>query len=262
LTVRARRAEIIALVERQGSVRVGELSTQYGVTPVTVHRDLEALSREGLVERIRGGARAIRRPDVIRTDWSQRLEDFVESKVMIAARARDMIEDGSTVFLDASTTAFALLREIERRPPRSLTVVTNSPAIAYTVHCDPVHVVTLPGDLDQSVRAIKGAWAVEFMQGLSFSAAFVSAVGLTVDKGLVSTRRELADIGQAAFRRAAVRIGLLSFAKFDRPALTTIAGPDDVDIVITDDMADETTLDRFRAVGYTFEVVGEPAPEG
>ncbi|WP_347038733.1 DeoR family transcriptional regulator [Glutamicibacter halophytocola] len=54
-----RREEITGHVNKSRSCRVEELAEIFGVSAMTIHRDLEQLAKEGRVERIRGGARAI-----------------------------------------------------------------------------------------------------------------------------------------------------------------------------------------------------------
>ncbi len=51
-----RRAKISDLVKRQGIVRVDELGDLFGVSAITIRRDLDLLEKKGLVERTHGGA--------------------------------------------------------------------------------------------------------------------------------------------------------------------------------------------------------------
>ena len=54
-----RRIQILAHVRRNGGASISQLAREFSVSAVTVHRDLEVLAGEGLVTRIRGGARAV-----------------------------------------------------------------------------------------------------------------------------------------------------------------------------------------------------------
>src|SRR5258708_13075696 len=54
-----RRIQILAHVRRNGGASISQLAREHSISPVTVHRDLEVLATEGLITRIRGGARAI-----------------------------------------------------------------------------------------------------------------------------------------------------------------------------------------------------------
>src|SRR3954469_23171380 len=123
----ARRARILKRIQREGRVSLADLASEHAVSTVTVHRDLQLLSEEGLLERVRGGARSLSNPRTqIETGWNARLREAAPEKDAIAAAARDLIEDGSTIFIDPPAAARALAHAIEPRPPVDLTLVTTS----------------------------------------------------------------------------------------------------------------------------------------
>ena len=245
-----RRARILERIQRDGGVSVAELARDYGVSAITVHRDLERLARDGLVERVHGGARlSANAPPPIDTDWTTRLRQAVAEKKAIAARAAEWIDDGSTIFVDSSTTCLALARRLERRPPKALTLVTNSPAIPLELHAESVHVIVTPGEVDQTLRMIGGRWAAEFLAGLNVETTFLSAAGITLEHGLTTTRRALADTLHAAQAVSARTIGLVDSSKFGRSFLLSIARAEELDALVVDDGIDERTLAEYRAVG-------------
>ena len=190
-----RRAKILERVSRDGGASLAELASEHAVSPVTVHRDLELLSGEGLLERVRGGARSLpdSRPTQIETAWNARVRESAHEKDAIALRARDLVKDGSTIFLDASSTGLALARALELRPPTELTLVTNSPAIALGLTADTIHVIVPPGELNQHMRVLTGRWTIEFLHELNIAVAFISAAGVTLEHGLTTSRSALAD---------------------------------------------------------------------
>src|SRR3712207_7277889 len=99
-----------------------------------------------------------------------------------------MMEEGSSIFIDASSTGLALARAIEVRPPADLTLVTNSPAIALGLTAPSIHVIVAPGELDQHMRVLTGRWTIDFLAQLTFAAAFVSPAGIALDQGLTTSR--------------------------------------------------------------------------
>lgn len=54
-----RRAQLLDALQRQGTVRVSELTEVLGVTPITIRRDIAQLASEGLIQRVHGGATLI-----------------------------------------------------------------------------------------------------------------------------------------------------------------------------------------------------------
>ena len=254
-----RRAQILERIQRDGGVSVADLARDHAVSQVTVHRDLEQLAREGLVERVHGGARVLRPPvagglPLIATAWGQRVEQAGWAKAAIAAHAARMVAAGSTIFLDASSSTLALARRLMDEPPNELTLVTNSPAIAYEVSAEPMHVVVCPGELDQHMRMIAGRWTVEFIGDLNFDTAFVSSAGLTVDAGLTTSRRPLADVVNAARAAAGRTVGLIDATKFGRASLVSIAAAQDLDVIVTDDGLEGVVAEEYRAAGVRLEI--------
>jgi DeoR/GlpR family transcriptional regulator of sugar metabolism len=247
-------------IRRDGGVSVAELARAHDVSAITVHRDLEQLAAEGLVERVHGGARAIAPPDAmaapaIATAWSQRVEQAAAAKDAIAERAAELVSAGSTIFLDASSSVLCLARRLMDEPPNELTLVTSSPAIAYEMQAEPVHVIVTPGELDQHMRMIAGRWTVEFVSQLNFDVAFVSAAGLTLEEGLTTSRRPLADVIRAARSNAKRTVALIDSSKFGRASLLTIMGAADPDLIITDAALPADVATAYDAAGVHLETL-------
>jgi DeoR family fructose operon transcriptional repressor len=255
LTPVVRRARILERVKREGGASLAELASEHAVSPVTVHRDLELLSGEGLIERVRGGARSL--PDTrppIEAGWNMRVRGAAREKSAIALKARALIDDGSTIFVDASTTGMALARALELRPPTELTLVTNSPAIALGLTADSIYVIMPPGELDQHMRVLTGRWTVDFLASLNIAVAFISAAGITLEHGLTTSRAALADTLNAAADCAEKTIGLLDSTKFKRDSLMTVRSAQSLNAIITDDGIAPATVDEFRAAGVNLIV--------
>jgi DeoR/GlpR family transcriptional regulator of sugar metabolism len=248
-------------IQREGGLSVAELARAYSVSTITVHRDLEQLAAEGLVERVHGGARALAPPTAelaapaIATAWSQRMGQASDAKEAIAARAAELVTPGSTVFLDSSSSSLVLARRLMDDPPNELTLVTSSPAIAYEMQAEPVHVVVAPGELDQHMKMLAGRWTVEFLSQLNFDVAFVSCAGVTLEEGLTTSRRPLADVIAAARAGAQRTVALIDATKFGRQSLLTIMGADEPDLIITDPALEPDVASAYIGAGVALEIL-------
>ncbi|HEX8104559.1 MAG TPA: DeoR/GlpR family DNA-binding transcription regulator [Solirubrobacteraceae bacterium] len=251
---------IVDRVRRDGGASIADLARELDVSSITIHRDLELLSQEGLLERVHGGARAIEHASPapgaapIATAWEQRVQQAGAAKDAIAAHAAAQVADGETVFLDASSTALALARQLMRAPRNELTVVTNSPAVAYEIAGESIHVVVTPGELDQHMRLLAGRWTVEFIATLNFAVAFVSAAGVTLEHGLTTARRPVADVITAARASAGRVVGLLDSSKFGRASLLSIMPVEEADAIITDAGLPDDVARSYRDAGIPLEV--------
>ena len=257
-----RRAQMLERIRRDGGATVAELARAHSISSMTAHRDLEQLAREGLVERVRGGARALAvggQAPPHPTAWDHRIGQAAEAKSAIGAHAATLVGAGSTIFLDASSTALALATALSADAPYELTLVTNSPMIAAQIRADSIHVVVCPGELDQYTRTITGRWTVEFIRRLNFDTAFVSAAGLTLDAGLTTSRGPIADVLRAARDAAARVVALVDATKFGRASLVSIAPAQDVDLIVSDAALDAQVAGAFRSAGVELAITdGEP----
>ena len=253
-----RRARILERIQRDGGVSVADLARDLTVSSITVHRDLEHLSKEGLVERVHGGARALAGAPsstaIPPTGWEQRTAQAGAAKVAIALHAVREVRSGSTIFLDSSSTCLAVARALVNTAATELTLVTNSPAIAYELVDERVLVIVPPGELDQHMRLLAGRWTTDFLSGLNFELAFCSAAGVTLEAGLTTSRRALADVINVARANAERTIALIDSTKFGRASLLTIADASELDAVITDAGLDDATAKEYRAAGVNLEI--------
>jgi DeoR/GlpR family transcriptional regulator of sugar metabolism len=253
--IEERRARILEHIQQAGAASLAELAREHSVSTITVHRDLEQLTRQGLVERFHGGARATgAAARATETAWERRLRRAADAKDAIAAYARAMVADGATIFLDASSTAYALAHRLELEPPDDVTIVTTSPAIALGLDADGVRTIVAPGEVDRRMRAIGDSWTVEFLGRVKLDAAFISGSGLDLEHGLTTSRRQLADTLAAVRRRADATVALVDASKLGRSAMVTVARAQELDAVVVDAGADANEVAAYRAAGVRLEV--------
>src|SRR4051795_10873344 len=104
---------ILELLARDGSVSVGALSADLGVSEATVRRDLQILGDQRLLERSHGGAiahgTAHELPVRYRTGRS-------DEKQRIARAAAELVEEGTAVGLTGGTTTTEVARGLATRP--------------------------------------------------------------------------------------------------------------------------------------------------
>jgi len=110
-----RQQRILAMLEQAGRVGVPELVERFGVSAVTVRKDLELLERRHVLRRVRGGAVAAAGAD--EGAFELRLRHSVAAKQAIAQRAAAYVREGDAIVLDGSTTCYYLALELRRAHP-------------------------------------------------------------------------------------------------------------------------------------------------
>jgi DeoR/GlpR family transcriptional regulator of sugar metabolism len=107
---------------------------------------------------------------------------------------------------------------------------------------------------------LTGRWTADFLAELNVAVAFISAAGITLERGLTTSRAALADTLNAAAECAQRTVGLLDSTKFERDSLLTVRSAQSLELIITDDGLEPATVDKFRDAGVNI-VVAERGPE-
>ena len=108
MLVDERRHLIAEAVLARGAATVPELSREFGVSQVTIRSDLEALDRQGMLTRNRGGAVA-NRTARFTPAFQEQSSVHRDAKQAIAARAAERLEDGDWVLIDSGSTTLYVL---------------------------------------------------------------------------------------------------------------------------------------------------------
>jgi len=249
------RGRILRHLRDTGRATVDDLAAALGVSTVTVHRHLATLEGEGVIARPRGGAQLLDLASAETSSFTLRAATQVPQKEAIARAALAYLPPpGAAIFVDASTTCLFLAREIIRSVTTDLTIVTTSPALLNQFTSRTVRVIALPGELDQLVRVIGGAWTVEFLSTLHVQAAFISGVGLTLEAGLTSERRAIGDVLKEVVKRSPHTYMLVDSSKFGRTALLHISWPWQVTAVITDAGLDADVVNAYTEHGVAMRL--------
>jgi DeoR/GlpR family transcriptional regulator of sugar metabolism len=139
--VEERQQAVLQLLDARGQVNIAEMSARFGVSEMTLRRDLAQLEAEGLLRRTHGGA--------IKTEsgsfeppFAMRAKFNLEAKRAIALSIAAEIEDGQTVILDGGSTGTAIA---EALVGRSLTVCALNIRVAEILSSSPMTRVMVPG---------------------------------------------------------------------------------------------------------------------
>jgi DeoR/GlpR family transcriptional regulator of sugar metabolism len=255
--VPAQRRQLIAdRIRETGSVSVSALEAEFGVSPMTARRDLQILEREGRAQRTHGGAVSAglaRDEDA----FSARLADAAGEKARLGAAAAAAIDEGETVFVDCSTTAFYAVRSL-LESGRTATVLTPSvPVMDLIARTDApqVELLGLAGSLRRLTCSFVGPQTVRAIQDHFADKLLFSVKGLAPGHVLTDANPLEAEVKRTMIERARESILLIDGSKFDQPGLSAIAPISAVDTVLVAG-ADRAQL---RALGETGARVEEVA---
>lgn len=245
----ARRARILEIVDTQDFVSVKELSEEFGLTEMSVRRDLTAMVNDGLITRVRGGA-AKAPLAVASAQYAQAANRNTHAKRLIAACAAELLTPGLSVFFYSGSTVARVAASLPDSLHTTLTVVTNSLPVVEEVNGwkDP-HLVAVGGTYLQSYMTFVGPQAVHAVEEMNTDVAVIGCDGLSFDAGLTTPHQLVAEIGSTIVRQAAKSIVVADSTKIGRRGFTEIAPIDSVNVLVTDADANKDELARLRDAG-------------
>ncbi|EKF43039.1 transcriptional regulator [Nitratireductor indicus C115] len=226
-----RRDQILLELQHHPHVRTSELAARFGVSTETVRRDVEALSREGLITRAYGGASVA--PMGAQPPFGERDQARIEERARIARRAAELVRPGEVLMIDAGSTThqFALCLAATAN---DLTVLTNSVAVASALaQNETIQVVICPGDFMAREVGIYGAETIDFIGRYNANRAFIGASGLTT-KGITEANRLAVGVKRAMIRQSRETYLLADHTKFDLDLVATVEPLTALTGVITD----------------------------
>jgi DeoR/GlpR family transcriptional regulator of sugar metabolism len=251
-----RQEQIAQMVVDAGRVRVTDLAAQFGVSPVTIRKDLLVLEGEARLIRTHGGAIAPResnRPEPA-FEVRERLQRDAKSRIGVAAA--ELIADGDSIVFDASTTALYVARHLKDRPWHQLTVVTNSIRIALELAGQAgITVLMLGGRVRSEALSVVGPLGEGVFRRVNIQKAFLGTVGLTIDTGLSDAMEEEAQIKRAMVAAAREVYALADHTKLGRDAAATFCRTDQLTRLITDDRAPADLVASLRDLGVPVTLV-------
>ena len=249
---------IIAALRHSPTVRISELAAGFGVSAETVRRDIDELSRQGLVDRTYGGAAAhtlSQEPAV-----NERYRLHVAERTGLGLSAAKLVEDGDVLMVDSGSTTTHFAKQLAAKA-RQVTVLTNclGGALAFG-QADNVRVVLGPGDYDAQEGGTFGLETVSFLGRFHATKAFIGASGLTAE-GPVELNSSASWIKRRMIERSDRRFLLCDQTKFERRSLELVCPLAGLDHLITDASPPEDLRTALREAGVDLRIATESDPD-
>lgn len=239
-----RHALILARIREHGFVTVADLVKQHRVSEATIRRDLDLLSNQGRLRRLRGGAggnKASVQPEQDARTFEEVASDssFARKKA-IARRASETIRDGEFIALDSGTTVAAMCEHLFNR---QLTVATASLAVVEALEkSSSVELIVIGGIHRPSYRSMVGQLTVSMIEQLRFDKLFLGASGVMPDGAVLDSSPSEVTVKTALLASARSATLLADNEKFPGSGLQRICGVDDFAQIITDEQLRKSQL--------------------
>ncbi|MGE4548264.1 MAG: DeoR/GlpR family DNA-binding transcription regulator [Intestinibacillus sp.] len=238
---------ILRLLEERGAVSVQELTDILGSSESTIRRDLAALHQEGRLNKVHGGATALRG-----TYHSEEYPVFVKQemnlseKTRIARYAASLISDYDLVFLDAGTTIGCMAEFITAK---NVTFITNGLLTAKRLADRGFSVCVTGGRIKSTTEALVGGETLDALRRFHFGIGFFGTNGISLDAGCTTPDMDEARIKTEAIRRCRFSYLLADSSKFGITTSVTFADLDAIDIV-----TGSPVQEKYRMRAHIIEV--------
>ncbi|MFI9780627.1 DeoR/GlpR family DNA-binding transcription regulator [Streptomyces sp. NPDC051956] len=240
LLAEQRRALILDEVRRRGGVRVNELTRKLGVSDMTVRRDLDALARQGVLEKVHGGAVPVEEASTHEPGFEAKSGLELSAKEDIARTAAALAAPGTAIALSGGTTTYALAHHLLDVP--DLTVVTNSVRVADVFHGaqrssgqrQGAATVVLTGGVRTPSDSLVGPVADQAIAALHFDVLFLGVHGISLEAGLSTPNLAEAETNRRLVQSARRVVVVADHTKWGTVGLSSFASLDQVDTLVTD----------------------------
>lgn len=235
--VAIRRQSILKILEAEPIVPVAKLADSMNVTMETIRKDLDVLEQQGRIARIRGGASLVdQKPQPI--PYAQRQEFHRTGKIQVARAACQLVQEGESLLLEASTTTVAFCRELleHKELLKTLTIVTNSLYIVQLFEQGELvdRLFFLGGWVRPSEGATRGAFINECLDKFRLDKVFLGGAALDDEMNLSAYYEEDMIFQQRAIQRARTVVLLLDKGKYPATGLYAVSDLEAIHYLVTD----------------------------
>ncbi len=229
--MRDRQAKISQLVQTRGYVTIDFLAQEFDVTPQTIRRDINTLSRKGLIHRYHGGAGMD--PTTENVAYNERKVHCYQEKQRIARKVAQQVPDHASLFINIGTTTEAVAQALCNH--RRLRIITNNLNVASMMSANENFEVTVAGGV---VRyrdcGIIGVATVDFIQQFKVDFGIIGISGIDTDGTLLDFDYREVCAARAIIDNSRKVYLVADHTKFGRNAMVRLGNIAEIDAIFTD----------------------------
>jgi len=227
-----RQEEILAILEKQKTRNITVLAKSLFVSEATIRRDIDSLEKLGLVRRVRGGVILSKYATITDTPLTLREQERRPQKDIIASKAAELVYEGCTIFLDASSTVQHMIPYLKGF--KDLTVITNSMKVVDRLEDSSIRIFCTGGRYIPRNRVFVGSRATEFLRNCFVDLCFFSSQGLSLAGDISDSSEEESEVRKTILANATRSYFLCDRSKIGQTYLFKVCNTIDVDGIFCD----------------------------
>jgi len=226
-----RQLSILHYLEGHHAATIKQLSGAVYSSEASVRRDLNQLEKQGIVSRVYGGV-ILSKYQNANVPLVLRKQENVAQKEEIAQRAAELVCDGATIFIDASSTAGRIVKYLNSY--HNLKIITNSVTVVKEASKNNIDVWATGGKYFCENRAFVGPYADEFARSINIDIFFFSCQGITEDGRISDVSERETSLRRVVLEHSKKKIFLCDSSKIGVQRMFFLCTRFDVDEIICD----------------------------
>ena len=250
-TVFRRQQRLIKKLQEQGEILVEDAAKEFGVSEITIRRDLQLFDDQHLIERFYGGARYIQG-----TIQTEKAKDNIQTnnKQIIAKRAAELVTENDMIFINSGSTAFSLLKYLSNE---KVTILTNNGRAIFNSGTTEAVIIISGGEIYERKKSLVGDFAINSFSRATANICFLGVGGLSKEGITTYALAETAVNKMILERTEGPRIVVCEGKKIGRKANFYTADCSMITHVITDTNANRATIEYLKDLGVEVIFVDE-----
>jgi DeoR family fructose operon transcriptional repressor len=249
-----RHKKILEMLYQRQSVSADELAAEFGVSKITIRRDLDALAKENLLERTRGGAVLASYP---RVEELFDHKDHVRKreKSLIGRYAASLVAENETVFVNAGSTTLEVIRHLRGKKVR---IVTNNAACLGLDIAPDQELILLGGDYRAPSKSLVGDLTIAGLHSIFSSVTVLGINGVSIKKGCTTAVHPETAVNKAMIENSTGKVIIVAdHTKMNCVSSFLTCPLDRIDMIVTDWRAPPAFCEELEASGLCVARVAE-----
>jgi len=235
-----RHEQIKQIVQAKGFVTIDHLARAFNVTPQTIRRDINALSKLGVIQRFHGGAGAATSAENVA--YNDRKIICFKEKQRIARMVAQHIPDQASLFINIGTTTEAIAMALRRH--KRLRVITNNLNVATILSTnDDFEVIVAGGLVRHRDGGLIGESTIDFIQQFRVDFGIIGISGIDSDGTLLDFDYREVRAARAIIDNSRKVFLATDHTKFGRNAMVRLGNISEIDALFTDQAPPQGLVD-------------------
>ena len=245
-----RQNKIEQLLEKNGAVTVKELMDIFTVSIETIRRDLLAMEKNNLLQRVHGGAVSACKTKPLK-DLNYRLSENDKLKEELCATAVSFINEGDIIGMDVGSTAIYFTNELKKHFC-NLTVITSSLDVFEELYKHKNFNVILCGGLYYEYEhAFYGTVTEDTLSRLNMQKCFIFPYAVSLKNGICDHLEKLCPLQKLLISNSDEVFILADSSKFEHRALYSVSETKSEYRYITDSEISEQITELYSESGIS-----------